>query len=92
MYGEAAYWGRVIAVLGQQDIPLDVIENASVYFQDFLVYPPSKANYSKAEIDESMKRETVVIKIDLANGSAAATAWGCDLSERYVKINADYGT
>jgi glutamate N-acetyltransferase/amino-acid N-acetyltransferase len=92
VYGEAAYWGRVIAVLGQQDIPLDVIDKASVYFQDFLVYPPSKAKHTKDEIDESMKRETVVIKIDLANGKEAATAWGCDLSERYVKINADYGT
>ncbi len=92
VYGAAAYWGRVIAVLGQQEVPLSIIDNAKVYFQDFQVYPPNQVTYDKAVLDESMKRDTVVIKIDLNQGSDKATAWGCDLTEKYVKINADYGT
>jgi glutamate N-acetyltransferase/amino-acid N-acetyltransferase len=39
-----------------------------------------------------MKQDEVVIGIDLGSGSAAATAWGCDLTTEYVHINADYRT
>lgn len=92
LYGNAPYWGRVIAVLGQQDVPLNIIENAKVYFQNFLVYPPQQAQFEQSELEESMRRDTVIVKIDLGAGNEHATAWGCDLSERYVKINADYGT
>jgi glutamate N-acetyltransferase/amino-acid N-acetyltransferase len=92
VHGEAPYWGRAIAVLGQQQIPLDIIENASLYMQDFLVYPPAAADYKQADLDASMKQETIVVKIDLHNGDQSAIAWGCDLSEHYVKINANYGT
>lgn len=92
VYGSAAYWGRVLAVLGQQDISLKIIDNSTIHFQEFLVYPPQQANYVKADLDASMKRELVVITINLNCGNASATAWGCDMSEQYVKINADYGT
>lgn len=92
VYGAAAYWGRVLAVFGQQNIPLEVIEKSTIYFQDFLVYPPQKVNYDKTDLDANMRKETVVVRIDLADGNDSATAWGCDMSEQYVKINADYGT
>ena len=39
-----------------------------------------------------MDREEVQIRIDLGSGEASATAWGCDLTEEYVRINADYTT
>jgi glutamate N-acetyltransferase/amino-acid N-acetyltransferase len=92
VYGSAAYWGRVLAVFGQQDISLDVIDKSVIHFQDFLVYPPQRVDYDKADLDASMRNETVVVRIDLNDGKASATAWGCDMSEQYVKINADYGT
>jgi len=92
VYGSAAYWGRVLAVFGQQDISLDVIDKSTIHFQDYLVYPPLKSNHAKADLDASMKQENIVVKINLNDGKENATAWGCDMSEQYVKINADYGT
>lgn len=92
VHGSAAYWGRVLAVLGQQGIPIEVINKCTIHFQDFLVYPPRLAHYEKSDLDASMKAETVVVIIDLQDGLESATAWGCDLSEQYVKINANYLT
>ncbi len=39
-----------------------------------------------------MKQDTIYIVIDLHNGIHEATAWGCDLTERYITINTDYVT
>lgn len=92
LHGELPYWGRIVAVLGQQLIPLDIIETTTLHMQEFIVYPPAQANYTQKELESSMKRETITLKIDLHHGNESATAWGCDLSEQYVKINANYGS
>ena len=39
-----------------------------------------------------LREETVVIKIQLGDGAGRGCAWGCDLSDQYVRINADYTT
>lgn len=52
----------------------------------------SGATFDEAQLNEILKQDTITILIDLMNGGSVATAWGCDLSYDYVKINADYRT
>ena len=48
------------------------------------------ADYSEEEATELLKKEKVTILAQFHMGQASATAWGCDLTYDYVKINADY--
>lgn len=96
MFGADANWGRVLCALGYAGVAVDIAKVA-VFFRsaagevavckegaglDFSE-PLAKAVLSESEID-------IIIK--LGDGAAAATAWGCDLSYDYVKINGDYRT
>lgn len=56
----------------------------------FVLGAPSEVDYES--ISREMDREEVQIRIDLGIGSQRATAWGCDLTEEYVRINASYTT
>ena len=48
--------------------------------------------FDEEQASKELKRENVTIILDLKSGDSQATAWGCDLSYDYVKINADYRT
>jgi glutamate N-acetyltransferase/amino-acid N-acetyltransferase len=48
--------------------------------------------FDREALRRELKRETIRIAIDLESGSGFATAWGCDLSKKYVDINAEYST
>ena len=50
--------------------------------------PP--AAFARDEVRNLLKAETVRVDIDLRSGTETATAWGCDLSKRYVEINTEY--
>jgi len=51
------------------------------------------SNYLRqAALGEYLKDDTVAIAVNVGNGSGFGTAWGCDLSYDYVKINAEYTT
>jgi glutamate N-acetyltransferase/amino-acid N-acetyltransferase len=45
-----------------------------------------------AQLSEYMRGADVIIHVSLATGTASATVWGCDLTDGYVRINADYTT
>ena len=65
----------------------------SIHIGEIKVYENGKPLFSNAEkaIDE-MYGDTVIISIDLNDGDANAVAWGCDLTQEYVKINSEYTT
>ena len=54
------------------------------YYKDFY------SDFDEEKALEVMKEETVIVYVDMHTGDASATAWGCDLTYDYVKINADY--
>ncbi len=64
-------------------------ESVVIRFGDTEVYPRPAALDS---LSEYMRGDTVVIHVSLHTGAASATVWGCDLSDGYVRINADYTT
>ena len=96
IFGEDPNWGRIIAAMGYSGANFD-LKKVSIYFQGAPGYVCVMQNGEPHHFDEGsaaaiLKQKDVYITINLEDGNFSATAWGCDLSYDYVKINADYHT
>lgn len=95
VYGEDPNWGRVVAAAGRAGVKFDP-EVISLWISDGSNrYPLVKSGEIIADLKkakEAMHGRTVIFELDLAAGEAEATAWGCDLTEKYVEINGRYTT
>jgi glutamate N-acetyltransferase/amino-acid N-acetyltransferase len=96
LFGADANWGRVLAALGYSGVSFDPF-GVSVAFASqggrvTLVERGEPLAFSEAEAEAVLSADEVRIEVWLGEGSAEATAWGCDLSYDYVRINADYRT
>lgn len=94
VYGSDANWGRILCALGYAGVDFDP-NDLQLYFVDgdssMLIFTEgAAADYSEEEATELLKKEKVTILAQFHMGEASATAWGCDLTYDYVKINADY--
>lgn len=94
IFGHDANFGRFLCALGYSGVQFDP-ENVDLYFQSksgrIHIYGEGIAkDYSEEEATKILSDEEVTIYVDMHMGNAEATAWGCDLSYDYVKINADY--
>ncbi|MDD1700608.1 MAG: bifunctional ornithine acetyltransferase/N-acetylglutamate synthase [Methanoregula sp.] len=95
VYGEDPNWGRVIAAAGRAGIEFDPYA-VSLWISDGNTRHPLVrsgeiiADLKKAK--EAMHTRKVIFILDLADGKKEATAWGCDLTGRYVEINGRYTT
>ena len=93
IHGLSPNWGRIVARLGMEDIAFSTLEKCEIKFQDITVFREGKPQPFEQELlKKKMREATINITIDLQQGAAGAIAWGCDLSPRYVKINAEYLT
>jgi glutamate N-acetyltransferase/amino-acid N-acetyltransferase len=95
VYGEDPNWGRVVAAAGRAGVKFD--PNAvSLWISDGNVkYPLVKSGEIIADLKNAkaaMHGKNVIFVLDLAAGNKEATAWGCDLTEKYVEINGRYTT
>ena len=94
IFGHDANFGRFLCALGYSGVTFDP-ENVDLYFQSksgrIHIFGEGIAkDYSEEEATKILSDEEVTIYVDMHMGNAEATAWGCDLSYDYVKINADY--
>ena len=94
VFGKDANWGRILCALGYSGAQF-APENCDLYFGEgedrILIFTDgSAADYSEEKATELLSGEKVIITADMHMGEAEATAWGCDLTYDYVKINADY--
>ena len=94
VFGRDANWGRVLCALGYSGVQFDP-DKCDLYFGEgedkLLIFTNgSAADYSEEKATELLSGEKVHILADMHMGDAEATAWGCDLTYDYVKINADY--
>jgi glutamate N-acetyltransferase / amino-acid N-acetyltransferase len=95
VYGEDPNWGRVVAAAGRAGVVFD--PNAvSLWIGDGTArYPLVKNGEIIADLTKAkaaMHKKKVIFELDLASGTETATAWGCDLTEKYVEINGRYTT
>jgi glutamate N-acetyltransferase/amino-acid N-acetyltransferase len=89
--GEDPNWGRIVMAVGKAGAAADR-DRLSIRFGDILVADRGWVSPGYAEADGAayMKRAELVIGIDLGLGAGEATVWTCDLTHRYIEINADY--
>lgn len=94
MYGSDANWGRILCALGYSGVQFnpDVVDLTILALGEELVMVKDgvATGYSEAKASKLLGCEEVTIVCDMKDGDACATAWGCDLSYDYVKINGDY--
>jgi glutamate N-acetyltransferase/amino-acid N-acetyltransferase len=90
IHGSEPNWGRIIAALGRSGA--EVVESKiDLYFGNLCLVKSGSPQPVKEEIAKSLlDRPEVFIKVNLNLGEGEATAWGCDLSEEYVRINSTY--
>ena len=94
LFGEDPNWGRIAATIGASGIECDE-ERLTIYYDDLLIYSDQYRELDKEREEkayEIMKQEQFTITCDLGLGEGSFTAYGCDLSYDYVKINAEYRT
>jgi len=93
VHGGDPNWGRVAMAIGKCSDDTDIDQRTVVIrFGDTEVYPTLLADADLAALSSYMKGDHVVIDIGLGIADGTATVWGCDLSDTYVRFNADYTT
>jgi glutamate N-acetyltransferase / amino-acid N-acetyltransferase len=93
VHGGDPNWGRVAMAIGKCSDDTDIDQEAVVIrFGDTEVYPRLLDDDALAGLSSYMNGADVRIHVSLATGGADATVWGCDLSDEYVRFNADYTT
>jgi glutamate N-acetyltransferase / amino-acid N-acetyltransferase len=93
VHGGDPNWGRVAMAIGKCSDDTDIDQEAVVIrFGDTEVYPRLLDDDALAGLSSYMRGADVRIHVSLATGGADATVWGCDLSDEYVRFNADYTT
>ncbi|MBM6931303.1 bifunctional ornithine acetyltransferase/N-acetylglutamate synthase [[Clostridium] spiroforme] len=94
VYGNDANWGRLLCAMGYSGVTFDPYQVDLYIESEFgkikLVENGMATDYSEEEATKVLSSEYVKANIDMKSGKAKATAWGCDLTYDYVKINADY--
>lgn len=94
IYGHDANWGRILCALGYSGVWFDP-EKIELFFESrsgrIQIYKNgTAADYSEEEASKILSDPEVTVLVDMKMGEETATAWGCDLTYDYVKINADY--
>ena len=86
IYGADPNWGRIVGAIGNSGVPLKSLR-VDIYIGGVLI--------SDATLDQTRQKlseKEVQIRVVLDSGSASARVWTCDLTEGYIRINADYTT
>ncbi len=95
VFGADPNWGRVLATIGaragSQNFAVDP-HAARVALQGVVVFDAGPTELDRLALRTKLREPEVAIDIDVRAGTGAATAWGCDLTYDYVKINADYSS
>ena len=96
MFGADANWGRVLCAIGYSGADVDVtkIDVSFISSKGEILVCKNGAGveFSEEKAKEILLEKEIITKIELNDGSWGATAWGCDLTYEYVKINGDYRT
>ena len=94
IFGKDANWGRILCAMGYSGAQFDPLKvdivMASEKGEIALVENGVATAFDEEKAAEILSPDVVIAKVDVRDGDAEATAWGCDLTYDYVKINADY--
>ena len=92
VYGEDANWGRALSAMGYSGVTFDP-EGVELYFGPVKVFADGEPTAVGAkEANAALAGDEVTVTARLKEGGTSATAWGCDLTYEYIKINGSYRT
>ena len=92
VHGRDPNWGRIVAAAGRSGVPFDPEQVALWIGPHQLMQSGQPLSFDPEAASRVLRSETVQIRIQLGDGPGNGLAWGCDLSDQYVRINADYTT
>ncbi|MCE4050447.1 bifunctional ornithine acetyltransferase/N-acetylglutamate synthase [Bacillus sp. Au-Bac7] len=92
MYGSDANWGRIITAIGQTKTDVNPASVDIAIGPITMLKNSEPQSFSEEEAIDYLSKDYIQVHVDLHNGDKQGTAWGCDLSYDYVKINASYRT
>jgi glutamate N-acetyltransferase/amino-acid N-acetyltransferase len=101
VHGRDPNWGRIVAAAGRAGVPMDPEAVALWLGEHQLMAAGQPLAFDRAAASQYMRQrgagaylqdDTVEIRLVVGSGAGAGRAWGCDLSDQYVRINADYTT
>ena len=89
--GEDPNWGRIVMAIGKAGVPINV-EKLTIKFGNISIIQNGKINinYNENDASDYMNKDNIDLFIDLSSGSKNFLAYTMDLTEKYIKINADY--
>jgi glutamate N-acetyltransferase/amino-acid N-acetyltransferase len=101
VHGRDPNWGRIVAAAGRAGVAMDP-DAVALWLGDHQLMaagqplefdrPAASAYMRDRAAGAYLEDDTVLIQIQVGSGSGVGSAWGCDLSDQYVRINADYTT
>ncbi len=90
LYGQELNWGRILCAVGYSGIPFDQ-EQIVLSLNGIPIFRNgSPVASTRARAEEAIRDKDLLIEVDLGDGKASARIWTCDLSHKYVDINASY--
>lgn len=93
IHGADPNWGRVAMAIGKCSQYTDIDQDSVIIrFGDQEVYPHPVDDTGLDALSRYMRGTDIIIHVSLMTGQAASTVWGCDLTDGYIRINADYTT
>ena len=92
MFGNDPNWGRILSAVGQLHIDID-FSRVKLYIGDFLIYNGQPVDYDREKAVMYLKNnKEITIDLFLERGDSDWTYYTCDLTYKYVEINAEYTT
>jgi glutamate N-acetyltransferase/amino-acid N-acetyltransferase len=91
VHGNDPNWGRLLMAIGRSYGRVD-LDRARAWVGKVCVYNRGIVAFDQRAASDELRREHVILRVDVGSGKASATAWGCDMTPEYVHINADYTT
>ncbi len=93
VHGSDPNWGRIAMAVGKCEDDLDIDpDRVAITIGDVGMYPAEATRGALAEAEKHMSGDHVRLGVSLGIGAASFTAYGCDLTDGYVRVNADYTT
>jgi glutamate N-acetyltransferase/amino-acid N-acetyltransferase len=92
VYGADPNWGRIVAAAGRSGARFELHRVNLTLAGIGVLAGGTPQPFDKKEASARLRQAEVFIELDLGLGQASATGWGCDMSEEYIRINADYTT
>lgn len=93
VHGRDPNWGRIAMAIGKCSDETDIDpDRVRIRFGDQELYPTPATAEALAELEAYLASEEVLISVDLGIADGSFTVYGCDLTDQYVRINADYTT